>query len=74
MDVTAHRAKALLVPSTDSPFAGIIGVIQLFLVGSTPLAIVHQTAPQDSAIQEQEAQPTDTDNAWPPMLPPAQFA
>src|SRR2546430_17591899 len=55
--VAAHRAIAFLDPPANGALASIIGAIQLLAVGSTPLAIARQTAPQVPAIQKHETQP-----------------
>src|SRR2546425_3658556 len=56
-DVSTHCAIALLNPPANGSLAGVIGAIQLLLVGATPLAIACQAAPQIPAIQKQETEP-----------------
>src|SRR5512135_478213 len=55
--IAAHRAIPFLDPPANGTFAGIIGAIPLLAVGSTPLALARQTAPQGPAIQKQQTQP-----------------
>src|SRR5438477_5851741 len=44
-DVSAHRARALLNPPANRPFAGVIGAIQLLIIGATPFARARQPVP-----------------------------
>ena len=54
-DVSAHRARALLNPPANRPFAGVIGAIQLLIIGATPFARARQPVPQVEADPETTA-------------------
>jgi len=57
--VSTHRAVAFLDPPANHALTGIVGAIQLLLIGTSPCAIAPQPTPQVPAIQKQQPPPRD---------------